>query len=480
MDAKKTLTRLPFTGSLFVIILGIAFVFCRAHDDSVETVLSAYYIEHLLDIEAPIYEDFYSKRLAIEQLGSEKRLAEFRSAQTANEKSLISDLILSDRSFRPYLNEKSHLFFSAKEAENWRNHRQHLNKHLESLSIYRFALIPENFKAFPEFSRLSSYLFIDNSLLNATSNILILFCMFALLEAFVIRKTLWATLFCLSLIHSSLYLCFAGSLNAPLTGANVFAYFMLSLALCNYLRLFFLNRSSLPAYLVFLIGLIWILKAGLDIYFQYINHAQLAGVILAVVLGGILANKDILWRPKSGVPVIVEKTEEIDSDLPAEIRVRYHEALTALTRFNFAYARSTLSQLHSQAPDSRQLLESRYHLEKLHTNEGHFWPLLQARIKQATAEENYSLLLKLFNDMQNYTATDNTNNQLIEPADYLKILLIFLQNHNLDKAEYTFKLLTDNAHQDITKEACLRLIEHCGGKKLLSKQAHYQAIYANL
>lgn len=480
MDTKETLARFPLTGSLLAIILGIVFVLCRTHDQAIQAPLYAYHAEHLLSIEAPLYEDFYSKRLAIEQLGSSDRLAQFRSAQQDRLKPLLSQMILSDRSFRPYLNEKSHLFFSARELENWRSHSVHLEQLIAGLSRYQLALIPEEFKASPEFSRLFSYLFIETDLLNLLSNVLCLLILFILLEPHVIRRAVWASLFGLCLAHGGLYLVFAGPLTAPLSGANVLVYFMFSLAICRSIYGHIQTRTTQQLYLTLLISVICLLKIGLDIYFQFIFPAQSAGIILAAVMGGLLACRGAIWRMKPLEPENRALPEVKHSDLPMEFRVPYQEALTALTRFNFAYARSALAHLHTQVPASVQLLESRYHLEKLHPDEGQFWPLLKARLEQAAQQRDYHLLLWLFNDMQKYRETGHTIPELVGPSVYLEIQHIFLQHHNLEKAELAFKLLQVHADSATLKEACQLLIEHFANKKLLAKQAHYQTLYDNL
>lgn len=480
MDAKETLARLPLTGSLFAILLGITFVLCRLHDQPIQTAVSAYHSQHLLKTEAPIYEDFYSKRLAIERLGSADRLAQFKSAQKNKLDSLISEFILSDRSFQPYLNEKSHLFFSAKEVDQWRNQRQHLEQLLLRLSSYQFALIPEQFKAAPEFSRLFSNLFMETEILNLFSNILCLMILFVLLEAYLIRRRFWAVLFCLGLTHASLYLLFADSLSAPLSGANVVIYFMFGLALTRYLRAYFRSRTAIRLCLSSLISILFIVKALLDIYYQFIFPAQSAGILLAAFTGVILAFMDFIWRPKpQAVDMNITKAETV-TDLPADLRRVYQEALTALTRFNFAYARSSLAQLHTQVPESVQLLESRYHLEKLHPGEGHFWPLLKARLEQAIKYKDYSLLCKLFFDMQKNVDIEQESKNLLSPTAYLKIMHIFLEHHNLEKAEQSFNLLKTIADKSTVKQACQLLIEHFARKKLLAKQANYQALYDNL
>lgn len=480
MDVKETLAKLPLSGSLFGIVLAVVFFLCHSHDQKIRAFLYDYHGKHLLEIEAPIYDDFYSKRLAIEQVGSQSKLEQFRAARKHKKARTVSQFILLDRSFRPYIDENSPLFFTTKETENWQYHSKTVTRLLTDLSTYQFGLIPEHFDASPQFSRLLSYLFVDTDWLNLASNIILILCLFVLLEARIQRRRLWAALFLLSIVHGSLYLLFADALTSPLIGSNILVYFLSGLTLSLYLQQFMLSRK--PVYLYFILAtmLLWLLKAGLDAYYGFVSSAQLMGLILASLAGGLFG-----WPGSHLLTRQDLKNQQAVSDTPlnalsADLRAQYHEALTALTRFNFTYARSKLRQLITIAPTDTQLLDSSYHLEKLHPDEGFFWPLLEARIEIAVKTQNYPDLLAIFKDIQLGTGTPLAASRCIGAHYYLQMLIIFLRHNNLKQAEQAFMFLELSGDKQIVKDACQLLIEHLASKKLAAKQLDYQARYDRL
>ena len=480
MDAKETLVKLPLSGSLFVIVLALAFFLCHSHDQKIQADLYTYHGTHLLKIEAPIYEDFYSKRLAIDQSGSEGSLKQFKLARRNKQSSKVSELILADRSFRPYLLENSKLFFTTTEAQRWQKHNEVLSKQLSHLSVYQFGLIPEHFTVAPHFSNLLSYLLVDSYWLNPTSNLILMLCLFILLEPKVRRSRLWAMLFFLGVSHSSLYLLVADSLSPPLMGSNILLYFLFGLALSKYLQVFIRSGRPVTIYLTLAILLFWLLKVGLDIYYDFVYSEQVLGLALAALMGSwlgwpgfhLIAKQDFMTeKPEAG---------PFRETLSADLRTQYHEALTALTRFNFTYARAKLRELTTAAPNEKQLLESSYHLEKLHPDEGYFWPLLETRIEQAITNQNYPDLLVAFKDIQELASTPEAASQCIGSVYYLQTLIIFLRHNNLDKAEQAFNFMLLSGDKQNSKEACQLIIEHLVSKKLITKQDYYQSLYNRL
>lgn len=476
MDPQKTfVNRLPYSGAIFCLIVVAMFLLCRSHDQQVWHKLKQVHAQHLLIIEAPIYEDFYKKRLAIEQQGSEALFAEFQSAIKLKNFSTISRIILSDRSFRPFLIENNTLFLSKQEAEVWRTHSQKVTQLLTRLCQYQLALIPEHFGAEPQAAKLLSYLFAESSLINLLSNLLLLMLWCTLLEPRTNRLRFWLSLSGVSLIHGCLYLLIADSLSKPLSGFNVVIYFAGCVCLGHYLNNHLYDKKNLSLFILIVSAALLIAKTIVDIITGTLNNEQIAGTILFAGIGTWLGwrHHPFIWRRVASSPSITNALSE-------NVRQKYTEALTALTRFNFSYARSRLRPLTELLPGATQIMNSAYHAEKLHPEDPHFKTLAENRISTCTAEQNYPEMLTIYKDIQKYAGNKQAASQCISADHYLQMLALFLIHNNTDKAEQVFILLALAGETSIIKNACLLLIKHFEKYQLSAKQKHYQAFLANL
>ena len=141
MDSKETLDkqalaypeplrkfRFPIVGVILTLIASMAFYACHTHDKKVWKQLYEYHSIHLLKIEKSHFQDFYSKRLLIENLGSANELASIKSAIQSNHRKQLTKLILSDRSFRIFLEQKAPIYFSPEERVYWQTHNKEVKE----------------------------------------------------------------------------------------------------------------------------------------------------------------------------------------------------------------------------------------------------------------------------------------------------------------------------------------------------------------
>jgi hypothetical protein len=168
--------------------------------------------------------------------------------------------------------------------------------------------------------------------------------------------------------------------------------------------------------------------------------------------------------------------EDLDV-LTKESRQNYAEALSGLSRFNFRYARQVLRPLRETCPKSLQILENSYHLEKLCPDEADFWLLAENRIEYCLVNQNYSEMLSVFQDIQKVAPSRELAGKNISPDHYLKMLVVFLNHNDIEKAEHAFMFLELAAKPVLVKEACKLLIDAFSKKQNSKKMAHYQALF---
>lgn len=488
MDSKETLIRkssassgqlaisqFPIVGVIIVLMASAAFYLCHTHDQKVWSLLFDYHSKYLLKTEKPLYQDFYNKRLQIENIGSEGELASIQEAVKLEDNNKLTKFILSDRSFRIFLEKKAAIYFSHKEKTYWLTHNKAIKQILNGLSTYQFSVIPERFIASPKISNLLSYIFIDQQATNFFSNIILLLLLCIMIERAVRRIYLAGFIISFSLIYASLYLSIAHSFSKPLFGLNALIYILIALSASVFIQRHFRTRfAHKKSFLIIGVTLIY-LKITQDIAYQTLSKESLYA-LLPLLFAGII-NAQTIYRFTCRTMNSIPEAQKTIPILSESTRASYAEALNALSRFNFTYARQRLRLLIEAEPNSGQILESSYHLEKLLPEEAMFGKLAQRRIEDALIKQDYPAMYSIFQDIQISTPSRGAAKKYIEPDYYLKMLVVFLQNNNIEKAEHAFMFLELAGQISLVQEACKLLIEAFSEKQLLKKKAQYQALY---
>lgn len=481
MDSEKTLIhRVPYIAISLTLIASVIFYFTRDHDAEVWQKIDSFYVDHLLQIEQPLFLDFYQKRLNIEQTGSAARLSYLSALAAEKQTTTLSREIISDRGFGAYLDQKAPLYFSDKQFQRWRQDKNTLKSYLSQLSTSRFAIIPESFRSNPTFASLFSYPFIDIQRLNLVSNLFLFLLLCSFAEQRLNRITLSQFLAASVVVHASLYLCIANILTPPLYGLNMQVYVLFSLFFTTFIRLNFpFTRTDFSSNKLFyssfiVICLLMIGKIVLDTFsgmFNAIFLVCLAGLCSGIsIISWFIATRSQL-KQKPPEPHTAQP-----ASLQAELRKPYSEALNAVSKFNFNYARQQLRLLLKEAPQSTQIVESSYHLEKLVPEDPAFWQLAKTRIEASLISNNYADMLAIFQDIQTAAPSKSRATEHISPEHYLKMLVLFVKQSHLEKAEHAFMFLELNGKAALVQEACRLLIEAFAKKHNVKKQQHYQAL----
>lgn len=473
-DKNSLIPKLPIIGIIFALMASTSFYLCHTNDEQAWQGLYAYHADHLLQEEKLIYQDFYHKRLAIEQKGSAAQLSVINNAIKQKDKQALSHIILSDRSFRIYLAQKASIHFSTEQKNLWESHNTILTKKLSELSTYRFALIPELFIESPSITNLLTYNFIDNQFVNFLSNSILLLILCCIAENFIKRNIVLGAVVISSLVYSCTYLFIADSFTPPLQAMNGIVYFFSFAIFSAFVKSEYPTKfAGSKRYL--LIGLLlFCFKIALDSYFEIFSLASLISLIplciIALALGWFFKS----FSRQNQEPLYPDR--QIQKPLSNKARHQYSEALSGLSRFNFSYARQALQALRREYPDSINILESSYHLEKLQTEESNFWRLAESRIEHYLVTQNYTEMLSIFQDIQKTAPSRNLAGKHISPDHYLKILMVFVNHGDIEKAEHAFMFLELAGNRTLVKEACKLLIETFSQKQNRQKTEHYQAL----
>ena len=105
--------------------------------------------------------------------------------------------------------------------------------------------------------------------------------------------------------------------------------------------------------------------------------------------------------------------------------------------------------------------------------------LAQLRIDDALSKQDYPSMQSIFQDIQQSAPNRQSAKKHISADNYLKMLVLFLQHNDTEKAEHAFMFLELAGQKALVQEACLLLIKTFSEKKHVKKKTHYQALYEN-
>lgn len=484
MDTKETLihtlnwhaviSKCPIVGMTLLLIASSAFYACQSHDQTIWETLFDYHSKNLLKTEAPLYQDFYKKRLLIEGTGTESTLLILQDALLTHDNKILMQHILSDRSFRIFLEGNASVYFPPKEQARWLKHNKVINQYLAQLSHYHFAILPERFSSTPKAIQLISYIFVEQHFFNFLSNALLLLLLCIYIEPYIKRIYFIGFIAGFSLIYACTYSVIGHTASAPLLGLNALVYILSCLSISVCIQQQWRTRFKHLRLQLSLALILFSSKLALDIFYVSLSQ-EILYLLLFFSLLSLITAQPLYQLARDNTQNSLEPKQVIT--LPQDIRERYAEALKGVSRFNFNYARQQLRLLLDKAPHSPHILESSYHLEKLIPDNALFGTLVQARIERALLRQDLAAMQSIFQDIQRAVPKRSAAKAQIPPDYYLKMLVVFLTHHEFEKAEHAFMFLELAGHQHLVQEACKLLIEAFKNKKLVKKQTHYQALY---
>jgi membrane associated rhomboid family serine protease len=466
--------QLPILSLLLSIALVACFVFIEKQDSStLKLALAQYKQQNLLKLEKNIYIDFVERRFNIERIGSETYLDKLHLvAQDKNPNHFIA-LLLKDRFFYPYLFAEGRLFMDAAQFNEWKRQRLELiNPIVNQLYELKFALNSE----YSGISNLLSYLFVETSRLWLMLNVLILFVCGGFLEYRLGRGKLLLFFFSSAFMCGILYLIISGKWSASMQGLSGTLCALMGACLAQTL---FSCRDGfkLKQCLVIAFTFVSIIAAYLSVlwFWKEIDHRSGSVFALMLILGACFYT--VLWRLEL-IMGLVKAEPSLKSHQQVERGFRTELALVmdAISIFNFDKARDLLKLMSEHYPGSPEVMEQRYHIEKLYPNEAFYWACARDLVNYAVANNDYARMKFIFEDTQKNASSKQQAKVSLEAEYYHKMMAVFVAHNDLNKAEKAFLFLELAGESSIIKDACQLLIHEFKTRGIKVKQQQYQML----
>lgn len=459
--------------------LGTAcYVFKLQDSGHLRQTLSHYEQQALLAQEQPLYLDFIQRRLRVEQVGTPEYLNQFENAIQRKATAEAAQTILSDRFFYPYLVNEGRLFMAPAVYQHWKDRRdQFVEPGLEALSERRFGLKPEQFGA----SNLVSHIVVEPYTLRLAANLVLLLLLGAYLEP-RIGKGKMLLLFITSGLVSSGGFALLASLfdnhNEPIfQSASGAVSGVLGMVLASQVSP--LSKTKTFGRVMMLgLALFWIGKTGFEWNSGFIAWKVVASYALALSAGA--AMYFMFWPASSRYGAENQATSTSNESLSWTFRVALAEVMDAISIMDFALAREKLAALMKRYPDSIELIEQRYHLEKLQPDGDVYWDCARDLVNFAVKKKDYLRMKALFEDIQKNAASKQHAKTRLEPEYYHKMMMVFVKHDDLNKAEQAFLFLELAGHANIINDACLLLQQEFKTRGNIAKERQYQMLLKRL
>ena len=163
-----------------------------------------------------------------------------------------------------------------------------------------------------------------------------------------------------------------------------------------------------------------------------------------------------------------------------EYRAALAKALDFISRFEFNAAKQVLNKLSKQYPDSSSILEQRYHLSKLQPDDLNHAKLCDQLIELAVEQNSYYQMKTVFSDIQKNTISKSRAAKFLTPTSYHKMMTVFVNHNDLEKAEQAFHFLELDAPDILKQEACRLLIDKYRSMHNTRKQQQYEMLFKRL
>ena len=466
---------IPIVTPVLALLMGATFLICKTQDAAhVQLALSQYQQQELLGQEQQFYVDFIERRLRIEQVGSQEYLSTIEQRIAENATNELSIMILRDRFFFPYLSNEGLLFMAPEVYQTWKDRReQFVNPTINALSERRFGLNSEYFGT----SNLVSYLMVDCYGVRVLINGLMLLLLGMHLEPLLGKGKMLLLFLAGGFGSAVIYVLCASANSSILQGASNAVAALLGALVASRISAFSVLNFSLllrdrSFQLICVYALIILGKAILERWLGVIDGSGLMAEFSAILVGFIL-----YFGFRNAL--MVSEQDPNQSELEVQnwaFRVQLADSLEAISAFNFSLAREKLSALTQRYPDAVEVLEQRYHLEKLQPDADAYWGCVCVLVELFTKQDNYPRMKILFEDIQKFVVSKQQAKTRLAPECYHKMMMMFVKHDDLEKAEQAYLFLELAGHVNIIKDACLLLRQEFKIRKMIVKERQYQML----
>jgi hypothetical protein len=154
--------------------------------------------------------------------------------------------------------------------------------------------------------------------------------------------------------------------------------------------------------------------------------------------------------------------------------------MESISVFSFDKARAQLTLMSEHYPDFPEVMEQRYHIEKLYPDDAFYWACARDLVNYSVAHNDYDRMVFIFEDTQKNAPSKQHAKTSLEPEYYHKMLAVFIAHNDLNKAEKAFLFLELAGNKDIIKDACQLLIHEYKARGIRVKQQQYQMLYERI
>lgn len=472
--------KLPFFTLLLSLALISSFFVSHQHDERLWAQIETHYQDHLLEVEVPIYFDYLSRQFKVEGLGSQAHIDALILARQNDKILPIIQTILEDAEFVPYLNANGKLFLSEETISRWQDERQIIAPIYQATSAQRLGVSESDFRISQVLTHVLGHPYKLSFALLFISLVIICFKFERALGAFKLYVYVLISAFTSSMAYLLL-----SSEGAPVLQGPLALVYGLAAALLTYQtqKTNWDIKSALHSKLT----LLWVGVFALSLL-AYTSLTTLSSTnpLVYLVSSSVVPLMAGAFFMITSLRISAKETTQDqtkpdhDSSTHWEYRAELSKALDFLSRFEFNSARQLLNALAKQYPDSRAILEQRYHLAKLHPEDSLYWKLAKNLIELCVQKEDHKRISRLFKDIQKSAASKKRAQEQLEPEHYHKIMTVFVNHADLSKAEHAFHFLELAGDQHIIQDACLVLINEFKIRGTTSKQQQYEMLLERL
>ncbi len=481
----KTIARHSIASVCIALVCIGVFLLCSFHDRPLKAQLFEIYEESgLLDLEAPLYLEFLQRRFNIEQLGSAKKIDQVSHWIEADKVApLVLDILRND-AFREYIQAEGNLFLSPEQFDQWRDWR--LGKaqaiYVELLS-HKMVLLPDD----NSIADLVTYTFVQ-----PTTFALIIALAFLLLLGWSVEQRLGALgaiqLGILSTVFLGLlYRLFASDAAPYIYGISFFVLPWFAVIIGSSCRDLYdalagegFSRRALMKCIGAVLGsLLFAIHVAVNVFLldQGSESQWLLGVgLLAMTI--LFALTGINMFETSGQEQDGEPDDEINKEW--EYRVALAEAMDLISSLDFEAAKQQLRKMIQLYPTDPEVLKQLYLVEKLQPDGLSYWACMVDLIQLGIRNKDYALMRMLFADIQKNASSKALARERLKPEHYHKMMAVFVEHDDMEKAEQSFLFLELAGQQNIIKDACLLLKQEFRNRRNIDKEQQYQMLLERL
>jgi len=458
------------------------FLLCDSVDQPLhDALLNEYQNTGLLELERPLYLEYLERRYNIDRQGSPGYIKQVRHWIDAENDQALILAIIRDAGFYEYLLTEGRLFLAPSVHQNWYDQRQQRVIPLEdNLLTDKLSLKPDGNSV----ADLVTYSFVHQQWLGLVLSLLVMMVLGPFTEARVGRLGA-LQLGLVSAILLGLLYRLASDHSAPLlsgSGNFLVAWFALGLSDCarnirsrKTLKTRLSGPLLIAAGIILLFGTKLLLESGfLELPLQLVWLQSGALVAMTAVF---------FWTGLN----LGSKSDEHDQQSNGdgkqkdwEYRVALAEALDAVSQMEFGLARGKLLKMLQQYPTDSEVLIHLYYLEKLNPDTDAYWACVVELIQFGVRFSDYPLMRMLFCDIQKNAASKALARERLKPEHYHKMMTVFVEHDDMEKAEQSFLFLELAGQSNIIKDACLLLKQEFRNRRNTDKEHQYQMLMERL